>query len=285
MLLRQGDAMAKTKLKTVYKVKWKNLGVLVLCLVCISILVLAIYEVTLYFKDKHSTNLVIDEINEKIKISSIVDDDATKTIAPDSKLSKFDSYWDYIKLGLVDVDMATLKKINSSAVGYIEVKGTNFSYPIVEYADGIYKNHTFNKKENSFGWIYLSSDSTLESLGTNTVVLGNKNYSKLLMSSLNKVFKSDWQEDDENFIIKYSTNYYSTLFQIMSVYETDTNEHLKTSFENEEELQKFISDSIEKSSFRFKTDAKVTDKFLTLSTNAKKKNMVVLAKLIKIRGN
>lgn len=277
--------MAKTKLKTVYKVKWKNLGVLLLCLVCISILVLAVYEVTIYFKDKHSTNLVIDEINEKIEISSIVDDDATKTIPPDDKLSKFDSYWDYIKLGLVDVDMATLKRINSSAVGYMEVKGTNFSYPILEYSDGHYKDYTFNKKENTFGWIYLSSDSTLESLGTNTVILGNKNYSKLLMSSLNEVFKSDWQEDDENFIIKYSTNYYSTLFQIISVYETDKKEHLKTSFENEEELEKFINNTIEKSSFRFKTEAKVTDKFLTLTTNSKKKNIVVFAKLIKIREN
>lgn len=274
--------MTKTKIKTVYKIKWKNLIFILLLLIGTAILMFGVFRVATFIKDNSATNKVIKEIEEKIEIEPLVDDDHTKTIPPDSKLSKFDIYWDYIKLGLLDVDMSSLKKMNSSAIGYIEVKGTDFAYPVVENNEDFYKSHSFNKKENTFGWIYLDKNSGLETLSTNTIILGNKTYSKNLMASLNTVFKSKWQEDDDNFIIKYSTSYYSTLWQIISIYETKSNDPLKAEF-SETELQEFITNSIEQSSFKFKADAKTTDKFLTLTTNSKGTNKVVLAKLIKIR--
>lgn len=275
--------MAKTKTKTVYKIKWKNTLILFSSIIGIILLILTSSRASTFFKDKRTTEKNIEEIREKVKVTSIVDDELTKTIPPDSKLSKFDSYWDYIKLGLIDVDMASLKRINSDTIGYIEVKGTDYSYPVLEYKNGKYNTHSFDKKENSFGWIYLDEKNDYETINTNTIIHGNKVYANLLSSKLKVLYDKSWQEDDNNFILKYTTNYASGLYQIISVYKTKDNSHLKTSFKDDEDLQKFIASSIEKSEIKFKTDAKTTDKFLTLTTDSNGKDIVVLAKLIKIR--
>ena len=173
--------MVEKNTKTVYKLKWKKLGKLLCILVFIILFIIGSWWMFNFFKDKNNLNKIISEIQESIKVENIVDDEKTKTIAPDSTLSKFDIYWDYIKLSLIDVDMASLKKINSDSIGYIEVKGTDFNYPIVEYNDGYYKNHSFDKSENSNGWVYLDKDSNYEILESNTGKLQMKNITNFNM--------------------------------------------------------------------------------------------------------
>lgn len=273
--------MAQKKVKTIYKVKWKNMSYVIGASVLGILLLLALFKGIVLLKDYSSTRKLIDEIREKAEISSIVDDEKTQTIKPDSTISKFDAYWDYIKLGLLDVNMANLKKMNAEAVGYIEVKGTNFSYPVAlgEY----YKNHSFDKKENSLGWIYTSEDFDDDNLGVNTIIYGNKNFFGVLTSDLNEVFKSDWNSNNENFIIKFYTDKFSSLWQIISVYKTKEKDYLKVDFESDELLEKYIDKALKSTQVKFKGTAKTTDKFLTLTTNSKGSNLVVQAKLIKIR--
>ncbi len=275
--------MAKTKLKTVYKIKWKNLLVCLLIILLVVLVYLGGSYIFNFLKDYSTTKNIINNIYQKIEVKQIVDDEFTKTIPPDSSLSKFDVYWDYIKLSLIDVDMESLKRINSDTIGYMQVMGTDYSYPILEYKDGFYKNHSFDKKENSLGWIYLSEANNVESIGTNNIILGNKTYANILTNKLKDVFKQDWQKNNDNFLIKYTTNYYTSLWQIISIYKTKDKNYLKTTFSSEDELKEFIKESIDKSEYYFKTEAYPTDKFITLSTSSNNENMVVLAKLIKIK--
>lgn len=273
----------KTKLKTVYKLKWKNALKLVFILAIAVGLILLGIEAFTFFKDRNKIVALSKEISEKVEVKPKVDDEETKTVKPDPKLSKFDIYWDYIKLPLLDVDMGSLKKMNSDSIGYVEIKNTSFSYPIVQKDDEFYRTHSFDKKENKFGWIYLDAKASISEMDVNTIIYGNKVWSKILASSLKELFTNDWKENDDNFVIKYSTSHYSTLFQILSVYEVKGKSHLKTEFANEEELKEFIDNSINLSQIKFKTDAKTTDKFLTITTNSNGKNIVVFAKLIKYR--
>lgn len=274
---------ANTKLKTVYKVKWKNLGVLLLLIVLAGGLIFGTVKIVKYIIDYKSTSQVINEFKQNVNIDNLVDDEFTKTIKPDSSLSKFDIYWDYIKLGLIDVNMASLKKINSDSVGYVEIKGIDFSYPVVKSEEDIYKKTSFDKKENQLGWIYLDKRSSLETLGTNTVIMGNKVIGDNLMGVLNGIFKKEWTDDKNNYVIKYSTNYYSTLWQIISVYHTKDKNYLKYDFENEDEVKKYFEESIGKSEIKFKAGILPSDKFLTIATNSNGTNIVIQAKLIKIR--
>lgn len=267
-------------IKTVYKIKWKNLLII---LAIIVVLVIGGFIAIKYLIDYNKTSKVITKISEEVKVNNIVDDEKTKTITPDSKLSKFDIYWDYIKLGLIDVDMASLKRINSDSIGYLEIKGTNFSYPIVKGEDDFYKSHSFDKSKNILGWLYVDKDNNIESLDTNTIIYGNKVFGNKLAGSLNEMQKSSWNEDKNNFIIRFSTNYHSTLWQIISVYDTKDKSYIKKDFTNEDEVQSYAESVIQKSKIKFKAGTLPTDKFLTITTNSNGTNMVVHAKLIKIR--
>ncbi len=271
--------MTNIKKRTIYKIKWKRLGVLACALI---ILILSI-NIIVFIKNRLSTGSDVSKIRKNITINQIVDDALTKTIPPDSGISKFDPYWTYIKMSLIDVDMEAIMRINSDSIGYIEIEGTDFKYPIVDYKDGFYKNHTFSKKKNSNGWIYLDEANHLNELDTNNIIYGNKKHSGALLSKLNTLYSKKWQSDENNFIIKYYTNYYTTLFQIISVYKTKDEAHLKKDFKNEKEIDEFIEEALNKSEVKLKGDVKNTDKFLTLTTNSKGENIVVLAKLIKIK--
>ena len=283
--IRVKNEMANKKVKTIYKFKWKNFAKLFFVLaIFVAILLGGIFGIGFY-KDYKATSDVIKKIDETVEIVNTVDDEKAKTIPPDSSLSKFDIYWDYIKLGLLDVDMASLMRINADTVGYIDVKGTDFSYPIVKSNGGFYKNYSFDKEKNANGWIYLDDDADLDELGTNTVVYGNKLLWGDLFKNLDVVFKKEWNENDDNFIIRYYTNNYSTLWQIISVFKTDDKSIRKSVFDDEKELEKHIDSMIKKSEVKFKASAKTSDKFLTLTTNSDGSNIVVFAKLIKIKTN
>lgn len=276
--------MADKKTKTVYKFKWKNFAVLVLVVIAVLGGVWGACWLYNSYKDYKSTKDVIEKIHDSVKVTNIVDDDKTKTIPPDSSLSKFDIYWDYIKLGLIDVDVASLMKINSDSIGYIDVKGTDFNYPVVSDQNGFYRTHSFDKKENSNGWIYMDERCSLEELGTNTIVYGNRLLFGNLFKDLDVVFKSSWNENDDNFVIRYYTNHYSTLWQIISVFKTDDNGGVRrVDFDDEGALDGYIDTMIRRSDVKFKATAKNTDKFLTLTTNSKGENTVLFAKLIKIK--
>ncbi len=275
--------MANKKVKTVYKFKWKNFAKLFLVLVAFVGVLFAGFWGINFYKDYKATDSIIKKVHETVEVTNIVDDELTKTIPPDSTLSKFDIYWDYIKLGLLDVDMASLMKINADTVGYIDVKGTDFNYPVVKDNDGFYKKHSFDKLENANGWIYIDDKVSFEELGTNTIIYGNKLFLGKLFKDLDNVFKQTWNENDDNFIIRYYTNYHSTLWQIVSVFNTSDKTVRKTNFDSEKDLVEYIDNMIKKSEVKFKTKANVNDRFLTLTTNSNGENIVIFAKLIKIK--
>ena len=276
--------MTKVKTKTVYKVKWKNLFSFILILAfSISLILLIIYLINVY-NDYKDTKEMVSLIDSKVKITNIVDDDDTTIIEQDDEISKFDSYWNYIKLSLIEVDMASLKKINSEAIGWIEVKGTDVSYPVVQSKDnGYYMNHSFDKTSNRNGWIYLDHRNDISELDENTIIYGNYSHLNLLLNDLKTVFKSSWKSNENNYIIKYYTNNYTTLWQIVSVYKTEKSDYLKINFENEEDFSKYISEIIDKSEIDFNANIANTDKLITLTTNSDSENIVVQAKLIKIK--
>lgn len=272
--------MLVAKKKNALKIKWKNL---LLMIFLVGALLLGLIFGTKLLSDYQNTKKMIEKIHSEIEVKNVVDDEKTRVIAPDSTLSKFDAYWSYVKQGLIEVDMANLKRINTDAVGYIEVKGTNFSYPLVKGEDSFYRKHSFDKSENSLGWIYMSEENNLNELDTNTVIYGNKNIFGLLQSDLKEVLKDEWKDENDNYLIKFYTNKYSTLWQIISVYNTKDDEHLKTTFTDDEEFEKYIDDMLKKTEIKFKGYAKKDDKLLTLTTNSKGSNLVIQAKLIKIR--
>jgi len=70
--------------------------------------------------------------------------------------------------------VAALRKENRDTVGWLDIPGTNMQYPIVQGADNeYYMTHTFKKKKNASGAIFLDCWNVPDFTDFSTVIYGH----------------------------------------------------------------------------------------------------------------
>lgn len=80
MLLENGDAeLKKTKLKTIYKLKWKNALKLLFILAVISGVIMLGIETFAFLRDRSNIISISKKITNKVEVAPKVDDEETKT--------------------------------------------------------------------------------------------------------------------------------------------------------------------------------------------------------------
>ena len=182
-------------------------------------------------------------------------------------------------------DFDTLKKINQDIVGFIEVKNTNVSYPVVKSSDNsYYLNHSYDKEQNSVGSIFLDYRNDLDNLSRNNIIYGHGRLDKSMFGSLNNLLEKDWLSNEDNYYIRVTTPNKIMTFKIFSVYTIDKESYyIKTYFSSNKYFKEFLETIMKRSIYNFGTDVNTTDKILTLSTckNDFGKRIVVHAKLLK----
>ena len=104
-----------------------------------------------------------------------------------------------------------------------------------------------------------------------------------MFGSLKNILSNDWLDNSNNHIIKLSTEYENTLWQIFSIYKIpNTSDYIQTSFNDSNSFDKFTKMIIDRSKYNFNTSINYNDKILTLSTCYNNDIKIVLhAKLIK----
>ncbi len=265
----------KTKIK---KPIW--IGIIVICL---GLIIYNGIKIVLWNIDTGNLDKQIEEIEEMTDVKEIKDDEDTENINPPSKNTESD-YWKYIKLPLISVDFTELLKKNSDTVGFIKVNGTNINYPIVQAKDNdFYLNHSFDKKKNAGGWVYLDYRNDINDLQDNTIIYAHGRTNNTMFGTLKNIVKNNWYKNTDNYVVNLSTPEENTLWQVFSVYHIKTElYYLTSSFGTEESHQKFIDTIKKRSVYDFKAEVTTEDKILTLSTCWDNTEKVVLhAKLIK----
>lgn len=178
-----------------------------------------------------------------------------------------------------------LLKINSDIVGYIKVNNTNVSYPIVKGSDNtFYLNHSYDKKENEIGSIFLDYRNDLENLSRNNIIYGHGRLDNSMFGSLNNLLDSDWLSNEDNHYIEVTTPDKIMVFKIFSVYTIDKESYyIKTYFSDNKYFKEFLETVMKRSIYNFSTNVSTNDKILTLSTckNNFGKRVVVHAKMLK----
>ena len=266
------------------KVKGKlnktNLMLSILLVISASLLIYSIVNIKNWKKDNDSTEEEINSIYKTVSVDEVSDGETVN-----SKNQKKESiYWSYIKMNMITVDFTDLIKQNKDTKGWIQVNGTNINYPFVQSNDNAYYlNHSFNKKKNEAGWVFLDYRNDINNLSKNNIIYAHSRLDKTMFGSLKNILKSNWYNDTDNHIIKLSTETENTLWQVFSVYHIKTeNYYITTDFKNDEEFQKFINTISSRSKLKFDATVDVNDTILTLSTCYKTDEKVVLhAKLIK----
>ena len=136
------------------------------------------------------------------------DDDDNTELVNDTNEEETSDYWYYIKFPLIDVDINKLKEKNSDTVGWINVNNTNINYPYVQGKDNnYYLDHSFNKKYNEAGWVFLDYRNDKNLSNKNNILYAHSRLDKTMFGSLSKTLKSNWYN---NKILTLSTCYSDT---------------------------------------------------------------------------
>jgi sortase B len=273
-------SVSKKKLKKLLTSKKTILSLI--SLICFVTLIISLFNIFGWFKDNKQIDEEAKETVEKADIQEVSDNE--NTIKIENEIKEDDLYWKYIDTKLINVNFNELKKENKDTVGWIQVMGTNINYPIVQTTNNdYYLTHSFKKKANLGGWIFLDYRNNIKELDKNTIIYGHGRLDTSMFGSLKNIFTNNWLKNTDNFIVKISTESHNTLWQVFSVYKIPTtNDYIQVDFKNNIDFENFYTMLLNRSEHNFNTNVTTKDKILTLSTCYNDNDKVVLhAKLIK----
>lgn len=266
------------------KIKWGNLTILLIILICTAIFIISIANILKWTIDNKKTDKQTEIITNIKVIEEVTDDENTEIIEQPITIDKNAPYWNFIKMNLIDADFNELKQINKEVQGWIQVNGTNINYPYVQASDNdFYLNHSFDKSSNGAGWIFMDYRNNPQEFDKNTIIYGHGRSNTSMFGTLKNILKSSWFKDSNNYVIKLATEQENSLWEVFSVYKIPTtSDYLQIKFSSDEEFQNFANKLIERSAYNFNTPVNSTDKIITLSTCWNDEEKVVMhAKLIK----
>lgn len=266
------------------KIKWGNLTIFLIILICTAIFIISIVNILKWTIDNKKTDKQTEIITNIKVIEEVNDDENTEIIEQPITIDKNAPYWNFIKMNLIDADFNELKQINKDVKGWIQVNGTNINYPYVQASDNdFYLNHSFDKSSNGAGWIFMDYRNNPQEFDKNTIIYGHGRSNTSMFGTLKNILKSSWFKDSNNYVIKLATEQENSLWEVFSVYKIPTtSDYLQIKFSSDEEFQNFANKLIERSAYNFNTPVNSTDKIITLSTCWNDEEKVVMhAKLIK----
>ncbi len=256
--------MKKTKLR---------IAIILILVICIPLL-FSLLKIIEWNIDNYNTNKRLESLKNNISSEEIADTMYTNIVSESDNLES----------KLLQVDFINLLADNSEVVGWINVPGTNINYPFVKHSNNsYYLHHSFDKRWNDAGWIFLDYRNDINELDANTIIYGHGRLDGTMFGSLRDTLTEDWFANKDNHVVKISTISNNYLFEIFSIYKIKTtNDYLYNNFKAEEEYNSFLMKIKNRSYEDFGVDITVKDKIITLSTcynNSEK--LVVHAKLIK----
>ena len=273
----------KKRKKKKKKLRFRKWVIVVFLIFFLSIFLVSASKVFNWFNDNNKVDNITEDILENVKVKEKKDNENTENINPPE--DKWNDYWDYIKMNLLEIDFNQLLKRNSDTVGWIEVKGTNINYPIVQTTDNnYYLTHAFDKTENEAGWVFMDYRNDPVNFNQNTIIYAHSRLTGSMFGSLKNILDSSWYTNKNNHIIRLSTTTENTMWQVFSVYTIPKESYYITpSFNSNEAYLEFLNTIKSRSEVDFSGTVNTNDKILKLSTCKDNfgNRVVMHAKLIK----
>ncbi len=252
-----------------------------LILLCLGSIIFSLYTILNWYHDNSKIRQITTEINKNIDIKN----NSKKGILINPPYNRNSNYYYYAKTPFYEVNLSILVSKNSDTVGFIRIRNTNVNYPVVQADDNnYYLNHSFDKKDNKAGWVFMDYRNDINNLNENTIIYGHGRLDKTLFGSLKDTLSPTWQKNKDNYVIFLSTKKENMIFQIFSIYTIKSEGYyIITNFSNKTKKQKWIQTMKERNIAPIDTEVNTNDKFLTLSTclNNQGERIVIQAKLIK----
>jgi sortase B len=245
------------------KQKKKNKNFLngIIYLILIGLLIYSGVKIFKWNKENSNNNNITDKINEAV------------TVEKNSE-GKED----------FNINFNTLKKQNEDTVAWIKVNNTNVKYPVVKAKDNsFYLTHSFDKSNNSAGWIFADYKNKFDDTDKNIVIYGHNRRDGSMFSSLKNALNPNWYNNDLNRNILLYTENKEYNYEIFSIYKIESEDYyIKTEFNDENDFEDFLNTITKRSVQDFGVNVSKDDSILTLSTcaNNNKYRVVIHAKKV-----
>lgn len=183
--------------------------------------------------------------------------------------------------------VSKLRSQNDDVVGWIVFDNLDINYPIMQGADNNeYLRHTFSKKYNSAGSIFMESENTPDFEDCHTIIYGH-NMKNLSMFGQLKYYKDvGFYDEHQYFTIYTEADVYR--YQIFAYYDISATGDIYTiGFEHDEVFGEFVDNMAERSYYDTGVEATELDKVITLSTctTSDENRFVVNAKRVESKKN
>ena len=191
----------------------------IVLVICFCIFCYSGYKIYRWYIDNKKNSELALEMKNSTKIDEVKVEDREDIEDVNPPASLNDTYWYYKNMSLINVDFGKLISTNPNTVGWIYVGGTSIDYPVVQSSNNsYYLNHSFDNSYNGAGWIFMDYRNSTNDLGKNTIIYGHSMKDHSMFWSMRKTLSNDWYNNKDNHIIKFSTPYQNTLWQVFSVY-------------------------------------------------------------------
>ncbi len=166
-----------------------------------------------------------------------------------------------------------LKNMNKDFVGVLSIPDTIINYPVM-YTKGedYYLRRSFDKKQSDAGTLFIDKHNNIDPIDDNIIIYGHNMKNGTMFHELLNYKKENYYKEHKYIYFNKVDN--SEKYEIISVfyskvyYETDNvfKYYKFYNASNEEELNDYVKNIKELSLYNTNVDAKLGDKFITLST-------------------
>lgn len=237
----------------------KNIILTLVLIMFIVLIIISGINIFLWVKENLESKENLKEISNQISVEENIDERGKAT-------KKY------------EINFDELKKSNSDTVAWLKVEETEIAYPVVKAENNeYYLTKSFDKTNNSAGWVFMDYRNKADGTDKNIVVYGHNRKDGSMFGTLKDIFNENWYTNEENKYITYIAENEYSMYEIFSAYRTESEGYyITTNFNSNTEFEEFIQ-KIKSRSFRnFGTEVDENDTILTLSTCSNSNFRVVL---------
>ena len=235
----------------------------ILYIILLSILIYSGIKIFKWYKDKTNNNKMVEQIKSTVIIEENNEDGNEKGYT---------------------VDFNKLKEQNNETIAWLKINNTNIEYPVVKGTNNsFYLNHSFDKSNNSAGWIFADYRNKFDNTDKNIVIYGHNMRDGSMFGSMLNILDAKWYENEENTNITLYTENEKCIYKVFSIYKIESEDYyIKTEFSDDNNFEQFVNTIKKRSIKEFNTDVSKDDNILTVSTcaNNNKYRVVLHAKKI-----
>lgn len=169
---------------------------------------------------------------------------------------------------LLSVDFDGLKALNDEICAWIDIPGTDISYPVAQTTDNdYYLSHSADGQINRAGAIFMDARTTGSFTGRNTIIYGHRMNNGTMFGRLHLLADSDYRSEHEYIHIYVPGREYPLEYQIIATWESPASldsSAYQIDFADEATYSDWLSD-LAGHSFPG-TELRPDDQILTLST-------------------